>query len=41
MQIFRVDILLVILGAALAGFGGVARRFNVIGTAGGVTVIDD
>jgi UDP-N-acetylmuramate--alanine ligase len=25
----------------LAAFGGVARRFNVIGTANGVTVIDD
>lgn len=27
--------------AALAGFKGVARRFNVVGRAGGVTVIDD
>lgn len=25
----------------LAGFGGVARRFNLVGSAGGVTVIDD
>jgi UDP-N-acetylmuramate--alanine ligase len=29
------------MAGPLAGFGGVARRFNVIGTAGGVTVIDD
>jgi UDP-N-acetylmuramate--alanine ligase len=27
--------------AALAGFAGLARRYEVIGTAGGVTVIDD
>ncbi len=27
--------------AALSGFKGVARRFNVLGRAGGVTVIDD
>ena len=27
--------------AALAGFSGIKRRFEVVGTAGGVTVIDD
>ncbi len=29
------------LAAVLAGFGGVQRRFQVLGTAGGVTVVDD
>jgi UDP-N-acetylmuramate--alanine ligase len=28
-------------GRALAAFGGVQRRFSVLGTAGGVTVVDD
>lgn len=28
-------------GEALAGFGGVARRFDVVGEAGGVVVVDD
>jgi len=29
------------MAAPLSSFGGVARRFDVLGTAGGVTVIDD
>ncbi|HEX2439968.1 MAG TPA: UDP-N-acetylmuramate--L-alanine ligase [Methylomirabilota bacterium] len=29
------------IGAALAGFAGVQRRFQIRGTAGGVTVVDD
>ncbi len=37
----RLGVSLETCAAALSGFRGVARRFNVIGRAGGVTVIDD